>query len=191
MKKLILAAFATVLIGAQAFAFTGTVGMGSSNGLNNASLTKSGSIYTLHFGTNWDVQSASGAYPAASIGTMVTYQNFSFDGSGNIVGGGPVSPLWSFTFGDTFTFDLNSPITVNSVSSSFLQLIGEGTAYINGGDATAGTWSITGNKTGVNFHFTAASVTTAVPDGGSAVALLGLALAGIEGARRLIGSRKA
>jgi hypothetical protein len=35
-----------------------------------------------------------------------------------------------------------------------------------------------------------AAVTT-VPDGGSAVALLGIALAGIEGVRRVIGSRKA
>ena len=189
MKKLILAAFATALIAAQAFAFTGTVGMGSSDGLNNASLTKSGSIYTLHFGANWDVQAVSGSY--TGLGELVAYTNFSFDGSGNI-SGGTVSPLWSYSdSGNTFTFDLASPITVNSVSNSFLQLIGTGTAFINGSDATAGTWSITGNKTGVNFHFTAASVTTAVPDGGSAVALLGLALAGIEGARRLIGSRKA
>ncbi|MGC2353370.1 MAG: VPDSG-CTERM sorting domain-containing protein, partial [Candidatus Udaeobacter sp.] len=57
----------------------------------------------------------------------------------------------------------------------------------HGFDATAGTWSFTAQNGSANgvFSFSASTFSSqATPDGGATVALLGLALAGIEGTRR-------
>jgi hypothetical protein len=103
----------------------------------------------------------------------------------------PTLSLWSV---GGFTFDLASS-TIVTQTTTLLYITGVGTITGNGFDPTEGTWSFTSysyNGSGApenHFHFFAN--TTAVPDGGSAVALLGIALAGIEGARRLIRSRKA
>ena len=99
----------------------------------------------------------------------------------------PVPGLWSV---GGFTFDLTSS-TVVTQNSTFLNIIGTGTVTGPGGYSASGTWSFTSTGTGgtaIRFGFTAS---TAVPDGGSAVALLGIALTGIEAGRRLLRSRKA
>jgi hypothetical protein len=59
-----------------------------------------------------------------------------------------------------------------------------GTLKENGGNASSGLWTFSGNNNRGTLSFT--STSTAVPDGGSAVALLGIALAGIEIVRRKI-----
>jgi hypothetical protein len=64
----------------------------------------------------------------------------------------------------------------------------DGTVNIPAGDQT-GFIDITAGA--ANVLLESATFTTSVPEGGSAVALLGIALAGIEGARRFLRARKA
>lgn len=192
MKKLILAALATAVVTAQAYAFSGTVTM---TGLLKTSLNSKTHINTVTFTNPWTVGSAvlpSGAY-AGSAGSAVTYTNFKYNTT-TLAVTFPAAPftLWSFSFaGNTYTFQLDTPLDAAFTSSTSFSMNGHGTGYINGGDASTGFWSISGTRTKASFSFTAASVTSVIPDAGSAVALLGIALAGIEGARLLIRSRKA
>ncbi len=94
----------------------------------------------------------------------------------------PTPGLWSV---GGFTFDLLSS-TVAMRTASALVIEGTGIVSGNGFDPTAMDWSFTtqssGGRTRTVFSFSANGV--AVPDGGSAVALLGLALTGIEVLRR-------
>jgi hypothetical protein len=93
----------------------------------------------------------------------------------------PVPNLWSVA---GFTFDLLSS-TVVTHTSGFLSIEGNGIVSGNGFEPTPMTWSFTSqNKGGSTFSFSATGATTTVPDGGSAVALLGLALTGLEVVRR-------
>ena len=94
----------------------------------------------------------------------------------------PTPGLWSV---GGFTFDLLSS-TVLTRNVSTLVIDGSGIVSGNGFDPTSMDWSFTtqsaGGQTRTNFSFSANGVV--VPDGGSAVALLGLALVGIEVLRR-------
>lgn len=98
----------------------------------------------------------------------------------------PTPGLWSV---GGFTFNLLTS-TIISQSSTGLVISGTGTIVSSTNpalDATAGTWDfrITNAGGGQNSLFSFAASTSAnVPDGGSAVALLGLGLAGIEALRR-------
>jgi hypothetical protein len=94
----------------------------------------------------------------------------------------PTPALWSVA---GFTFDL-SQVTSVIRSATSLTIEGTGIVHAAGFDDTAMTWAFTtqnaGGRTRVIFSFSANG--NAVPDGGSAVALLGLALTGIEILRR-------
>jgi hypothetical protein len=98
---------------------------------------------------------------------------------------GAVANFWSV---GGFVFNLiSSSITVQGGGS--LNVDGTGTITGNGFDATAGSWHFTTQNPGTGvFSFSAA--TGAVPDGGSAVALLGIAFMGLEGLRRMLSARK-
>jgi hypothetical protein len=94
----------------------------------------------------------------------------------------PTPGLWSV---GGFTFDLLSS-TVVTQNAQFLNISGTGIVSGNGFDPTGMEWSFTAQQSGGTprtiFSFSANGV--ALPDGGSAVALLGLALVGIEVLRR-------
>jgi hypothetical protein len=91
----------------------------------------------------------------------------------------PTPGLWSV---GGFTFDLLSA-TVVTQNATFLSISGTGIVSGNGFDPTSMEWSFSTQRSGTAmFSFSANGV--AVPDGGSAVALLGLALTGIELLRR-------
>jgi len=94
----------------------------------------------------------------------------------------PTLALWKV---GGFTFDLNSS-TVDTQTTKNLTIEGSGIVSGNGFDATPMTWMFTTqNSGGKNMQFFSFSAnSTAVPDSGSAVALLGLALTGIEVLRR-------
>jgi VPDSG-CTERM motif len=95
----------------------------------------------------------------------------------------PTAGLWSV---GGFTFDLLSS-TVVTQTATFLNITGSGTISGNGFEPTNATWAFTVQNAGGNhdyFSFSANVATQGVPDGGSAVALLGIALAGIEFIRR-------
>jgi hypothetical protein len=94
----------------------------------------------------------------------------------------PTPGLWSV---GGFIFDLLSSTIVTQTASS-LTIEGSGIVSGNGFDPTAMDWMFTtqssGGRTRLVFSFSANG--QAVPDGGSAVALLGLALTGLEVLRR-------
>jgi hypothetical protein len=96
----------------------------------------------------------------------------------------PTPGLWSVA---GFTFDLSS-CTIENQDATDLTISGTGFVSGNGFDVTAMTWMFTSQNAGgqdmQEFSFSANSNSTGVPDGGSAVALLGLGLAGIEALRR-------
>jgi len=95
--------------------------------------------------------------------------------------------LWSV---DGFTYDLASS-TVVLQNADFLIISGTGTVSGNGFDATTGTWSFTAQSPDANgvFSFSAATGGQGgVPDGGTTVALFGIALAGVELIRRKLAS---
>ena len=95
--------------------------------------------------------------------------------------------LWSV---GGFTFDLTSA-TVVTQNAMFLNIRGVGTVSGNGFDVTNARWAFTvqnaGGGTGDFFSFSA-NTASVVPDGGSAVALLGISLVAIEFVRRKLRS---
>jgi hypothetical protein len=193
VKKIILAVLATAFVSAQAYAFTGTISFSG----NLVQGTTKG-VTTNHFiqtATNhWTTNAGNtDAYAGVPAGITTTMTNFSFTGNNGAPGtqvlvGGPVTPQWTFTLGGvTYSFDLVELTSAFSTPGSIAEA-GVGTAHI-GTETSNATWSLDG--TGTHFNFSATIHTTATPDGGSAVALLGIALAGIEGVRRVIRARKA
>jgi VPDSG-CTERM motif len=149
---------------------------------------------------------------SASTATMVTGwhglgagglpQVASHDGSFNgIVTDGDAVTIafpWSFNSGavpnfwrvDSFVFNLTtSSITVQGGGS--VTVNGTGTISGNGFDTTAGTWSFTTQNPSAHSRFSFSAASGSVPDGGSAVALLGIALVGIEGLRRSLQPKQA
>jgi hypothetical protein len=148
---------------------------------------------------------------SASTATMVTGwhglgtgglpQVASHDGSFNgFVNDGDAVTIafpWSFNSGavpnfwrvDGFVFDLTtSSITMQGGGSVAVQ--GTGTISGNGFDLTVGTWGFTTQNPSAHSRFSFSASGGAVPDGGSGVALLGIALVGIEGLRRKVYSQK-
>lgn len=103
----------------------------------------------------------------------VEYHDFSYD---------PLSvsnPIWSLTTPGLASFDL---LSINSIveSSSGLILTGSGLLHAIGFDSTPGDWSFSANSTGTYFTFSnQTTANAAVPDGGSTVLLLGVAIIGL------------
>ena len=174
---------------AHAFSFGGSIEFGGAAKASRA--TKKGvTTTTLTFTNPWHVIADDGDYASVPASTAVTFNTIKYTGTGTSATlTAPVIPQWTFTFGGkTYSFDLTA-LTNAVVSSTAMSLAGTGTAHIGSLSAPA-SWALQGTGTKFTFKFSS-STTTAVPDGGSAVALLGIALAGIEGARRLIRARKA
>jgi hypothetical protein len=112
--------------------------------------------------------------------------NFTFTGDSGSAVLSPNAPFvqWSFTMGaNSYKFTLQS--LTQMTTHGQINGTGPGFATVNGVNYS-GTWSLTG-QSGTQFNF----IVTTVPDGGSAVALLGVALTGIEGLRRVLRRRSA
>ena len=181
-SKTILVFFALGLIScalcvqqAQAVPITGVITFAGGVTLDQPSVNTATQV------TSWvdpTVESASGSYAGfVHIGDAVTF-----------------TPTWSFNSGaitafwqvDGFTFDLIASSIVFQ-GGGFLAVSGTGTISGHGFDATAGTWTFSTQDDSSNgvFSFSASTFSSqATPDGGPTVALLGLALAGIECTRR-------
>jgi VPDSG-CTERM motif len=140
-----------------------------------------GSVNTATQVTGWldeggfmpTVQSASGSFSGLAGATATFAFSWSFNS-------GPIALFWQV---GGFTFDLIASRIV-SQGGGFLSVFGTGTISGNGFDATRGTWSFTVQDDASNGVFSFSGGSQATPDGGATVALLGLALAGIEGIRR-------
>ena len=120
------------------------------------------------------VQSGSGSFTGLD-GQMATFAFPWTFGSGQ-------AAFW--TVGG-FTFNLISSVIISQMGDGFLAVSGTGTISGNGYATTTGvTWNFTVQDDASNGVFSFSGGSEAIPDSGPTVALLGLALAGIEGTRR-------
>jgi len=146
---------------------------------------------TISFTNPWTTVTGIGSYSSVTSGTPTTLTAFSFVGTGTTAMlSAPVMPEWTFTFGgNTYSFDLLS-LSSGTTTSGSMAISGTGIAHITGFDATPASWAMEG--AGQNFTYDLSSSTTAsigsIPDGGSAVSLLGIALVGLEALRRRLRS---
>jgi hypothetical protein len=125
-----------------------------------------------------NVAATSGDFSGIALGTQATMATpWIFSPSTATPG------LWSV---GGFTFDLLSS-TVVMQTATFLNITGTGFISGNGFTSTAATWAFTVQNAGGShdfFSFSANSATQGVPDGGSTVMLLGVALGALAMARR-------
>jgi hypothetical protein len=126
---------------------------------------------------NTVVESRDGDFvPFVAVGAAVTMaEPWVFDPSTVTAG------LWSV---GGFTFDLDAS-TIIFQGFGFLSVEGTGTVSGNGFDPTDGIWRFTSQAPSAAGVFSF-SASTAVPEGGLTVGLLGLALVAVEGLRRKI-----
>jgi VPDSG-CTERM motif len=188
LSKTILAVLATGVLScglfsqqAQAAQINGDVQFAGEVQLDTNSLATATTVVTwfdvFHNAGFSSVTSATGDFGGIAPGTQASMPNaWIFNPST------PTPGLWSV---GGFIFDLLSSTIVTQTAKN-LSIEGSGIVSGNGFDNTAMNWSFTtqsaGGVTRTTFSFSANGL--AVPDGGSAVALLGLALTGIEILRR-------
>ena|SRR5947207_4553745 len=182
-SKTILVFFALGLIScalcvqqAQAVAITGAITFAGGVTLDTDTVNTATKV-TSWLDENGDmptVQSASGSFAGLAGATATFAFPWSF-GSGQAM-------LWQV---GGFTFNLIASTIVSQIGDGFLAVIGTGTVSGNGYATTTGvTWSFTVQDDSSNGVFSFSAGSEAIPDGGATVALLGVALAGIEGTRR-------
>jgi hypothetical protein len=99
----------------------------------------------------------------------------------------PTPGLWNLpAFG--FSFDLTSVTSVVRNGNLGLEIFADGILHGTGFDDTPGQYSFSvtnpDGRPHIVFAFAAETIGVPTPDGGAAVALLGIALIGIEGLRR-------
>ena len=184
-SKTILVFFALGLIScalcvqqAQAVPITGAINFAGGVTLDNTDLSMATAVVTwLDQGANMPtVQGADGSF-AGLDGATAT---FAFPWSFNTAIAIPA--FW--TVGG-FTFNLISSTIISQMGDGFLAVSGTGTITGPGYANTTGvTWNFTVQDDASNGVFSFSGGSEAIPDGGPTVALLGLALAGIESIRR-------
>jgi hypothetical protein len=169
----------------------GEVAFENGNAILNNTLATATAVtgYSGTISVNPNAVVTNGDYPTTGD-SAVTFAPFTFSPA---LSPNPVSPMWTFTSGlDTYFFDLTS-VGITLQNSSFLDLSGKGTLFIqltsNGSNVfspTTGNFAFdiqtaSGNPQDT-FEFTASNA--ALPDGGWTVALLGVTLGGLEMLRR-------
>jgi VPDSG-CTERM motif len=178
-------------LSAQATQITGTIGFTDPNG--GTVKTVSGTT-TVHLNTGATVNFGTDTYSTILNGTSATFKDIAFTGSGtSSTLTASVTPAWLVVSGaNNFSFDLTSLFStsmgVMSGVHSFT-LSGSGVAHATGFEDTNAVFSLQGTGSGaVTFTIFQASTTAipGVPDGGSAVALLGLGLVAVEALRRKV-----
>jgi hypothetical protein len=172
---------------ANAVQITGSlafVGSGDASGASN-----SAGNTTVFFDDNFTVFAAPGNEGSflGTVGTNVNFTDFSFFGTGDVGFGGNTSlnaaPVSLFTV-NGFTFTLGS-LSNADVNSTSLLVAGSGVFTKAGFETTPAVFTLSGSGVGgFNFVIETGNVTANVPDGGSLVALLGVAMIGVEGLRR-------
>ncbi|MEZ5329485.1 MAG: hypothetical protein R3F19_30940 [Verrucomicrobiales bacterium] len=137
-------------------------------------------------GDTWNsvVTSSAGDYAGLTL-SPATYQSFAYDP----LAPSPIISLWEIgnTGSSGISFDLES-ISFIDESASGLTLKGLGTAHLPGFESTPGSWVFTASAIGGEFGFDSINVSP-VPEGGTSLALLGVALLGFGGARRMFSVR--
>jgi hypothetical protein len=147
--------------------------------------TLNGSLGTATAITGYSSTMAIGgttSYAGVPLFTPAAFTAFSF--AANTLLPNPVT-LWQFMVGTTsYSFSATS-VSIASQSSTFLDLSGGGTAHIDGATDTAGTWTLTlslsPNATAqiISLGVSTTVPSAGVPDGGTTVMMLGVALSGL------------
>ena len=192
-KTILLTVALTSLISVMAHAvpINGSIGFnGSGTGVGTGSPAGS-TGGTLTFNNPMTVDIRIGDYAGVPMGTTSNFLPISWTGNGaGAVLTSVNSPEWTFTSGGTtYTFNLLA-LSNASIGGGSVSLSGTGTASITGAinrDLTFASFSVQG--TGNNFTFQIVQTSTtgsgqAVPEGGSAICLLGLGLMALVGARK-------
>jgi hypothetical protein len=202
LAKTILAVLATGMISCALFSqqaqadpqtlgpVTGSITFGGSVELDTASAGNATAVTAWHgFGGIGApvVVDRDGSFALVNVLAPVAFATppwYFFTGPGNPLAPGPIVNFWSV---GGFSFELTaSSIFAQGGNPAGVIVTGYGWITGNGFDATYGTWSFSTQDPGVGqparFSFSAAS--GAVPDSGSTVAFLGLALVGVEALRR-------
>jgi hypothetical protein len=162
---------------ATATLITGSISLSGQVQYDTADLNTADAI------TVWDnarVQNSSGTFGAIAQNTLANFNvPWNFDPST------PRPSLWSV---GGFTFDLLTSTIVNQ-GGGFLTITGTGiiTSTNQAFDSTVGTWQFSSQDTSTRGKFIFTAGNTAVPEGGSALAMLGIGLVVIEALRRRFG----
>jgi protein with PEP-CTERM/exosortase system signal len=105
----------------------------------------------------------------------------------------PTAPLWDLTMaGFPISFDLETILSITRIGENFLNILARGTVHATGFDDTTALFSFTVNNpdglTHDTYGFANATITTQipVPDGGTTVMLLGVAIGALGMARRFL-----
>ena len=116
-----------------------------------------------------------GTYTAVAANTAVDFTGFVFNPPA-----GSVDPLWTFAVGSTtYSFDATTVTSFYNASLQQWDIGGAGIAMVTGLSATPGTWNVNLSQSGASFVFDSTAAAVPVPDGGSAMTLLGSALVGL------------
>jgi VPDSG-CTERM motif len=161
-------------------------------GSSSASGASPGSpTITVSFSSGWSVFAGNGIF-SGTAGAPATISSYTFSGDGTGAACTTCPEVqWSFVSGgNTYSFTLTALNNAHTTSGS-IAASGVGFAQINGGAHITGTWSQNGTGSGFQYGAGFTFVTSTVPDGGSAVALLGVGLTAVEGVRRVLRRRGA
>jgi predicted secreted protein len=180
---------------AQATTINGTI---TFNGTLTAQILSGGTIDGINWGPPANtVSTVDGDYSSVPIGTSTTFTNFQWNSSTLAITSPSITPFveWTFTIGSTiYDFILDTPLTTGTITHTkvggknvwSVNVVGSGTAQITGFEDTVGVFTVSGTGNAAHLSFDASGIADGdpVPDGGSAVALLGIALTGLEILRR-------
>jgi len=180
---------------AQATTINGTI---TFNGTLTAQILSGGTIDGINWGPPANtVSTVDGDYSSVPIGTSTTFTNFQWNSSTLAITSPSITPFveWTFTIGSiTYDFILDTPLTTGTITHTkvgrtnvwSVNVLGSGTAQITGFEDTVGVFTVSGTGNAAHLSFDASGIADGdpVPDGGSAVALLGIALTGLEILRR-------
>lgn len=182
-----LAALFAVTSAAQAEFITGSINFSSGAGggiiLQDAAGNVTTNLAAARGVKSWvfsEVEEGTGSFDTVLDGAAVIFSNsWVFNPSTS------QSPLWTIVGPENFSFDLASSTTVFQ-NGSFLAIKGIGILTGNGFDATPGTWWFTtqGVAAQSKFSWSSSTVSVAVADGGTTIALFGASLLGLCGLRR-------
>ena len=133
---------------------------------------------------NAAVSFRNGDWSNIAVGTLVSYANFTYSplSVSSPLGWAP-NTVWRI---DADSYFVLNTVTIIEEGQLLLGLQGLGVAFHDGFDPTPGLWSFSADSSGSAFSFssTAQVPPPGVPDGGTTVSLLGIALAGLAIVRR-------